>query len=51
MRDLGYMEGQNLVLESRFGEDNADVLPGLARELVQLKPDAFVVIGMLAIEA
>jgi len=51
MRELGYVEGQNLLLESRFGEDKPDSFPGLARELVQLKPDAIVVIGTLGLEA
>jgi len=51
MRELGYTEGQNLLLESRFGEDKPDSFPGLARELVQLKPDAIVVIGTLGLEA
>ena len=51
MRGLGYVEGENFVLESRFGEDKAALLPSFARELVQLKPDAIVVIGTLAIQA
>ena len=51
MRELGYVEGRNFVLESRFGEDRADLLSAMARELVQLKPDAIIVIGTLAIEA
>ena len=37
LRELGYMEGQNLVIESRFGSD--DRLPDLADELVRLKVD------------
>ncbi len=51
LRELGYVQGRNLVLETRFGEDKAELLLGLARELVQTKPDAIVVIGTLAIEA
>ena len=35
--ELGYVEGQNLVIESRFGSD--DRLPDLADELVRLKVD------------
>src|SRR5512132_150404 len=35
--DLGYVEGQNLAIESRFGSD--DRLPDLAAELVRLKVD------------
>ena len=37
LRDLGYVEGQNLAIESRFGTD--DRLPDLAAELVRLKVD------------
>src|SRR5713226_5011858 len=37
LRDLGYVEGQNLAIESRFGSD--DRLPDLAAELVRLKVD------------
>jgi len=42
LRDLGYIEGRNLVVDRRFGEDRFDRLPMLARELVQLRPDAIV---------
>lgn len=50
MRELGYVEGQNFVLDARFGEDRADLLP-IVRELIQLKPDAIILIGTLAIGA
>ena len=40
LRDLGYVEGQNLAVEYRFAEGNPDRLPGLARELAELKPEA-----------
>jgi putative tryptophan/tyrosine transport system substrate-binding protein len=39
MRELGYVEGRNLVLESRFADGQFDRLPALARELLQLNPD------------
>src|SRR4051812_4882761 len=42
MRELGYIEGKNLVLESRFADNKLERLPGLAAELVQLKLDAIV---------
>jgi putative ABC transport system substrate-binding protein len=42
MRDLGYVEGQNLVVESRFADGDYRRLPELAAELVQLKPDVIV---------
>src|SRR5262249_56018374 len=43
--DLSYVEGRNLVVDRRFAEDRFDRLPGLARELVQLRPDAIVPIS------
>ena len=39
LRDLGWMEGQNLVVESRFAEGVYDRLPSLAAELVRLPVD------------
>ena len=40
MRELGYVEGKNLVIEWRFSDGKADRLPGLAAELVSLAVDA-----------
>jgi len=51
LREMGYVEGRNLVLEPRFGEDQSDRLPGLARELAQRKPDVIVSIGTSATKA
>jgi len=45
MRDLGYVEGRNLVIEARFGEGSAERLEQLAVELVQLKPQVIVTQG------
>src|SRR5262245_52159682 len=39
LRDLGYVEGKNLVIESRWADGNYDRLPDLATELVRLKVD------------
>jgi ABC-type uncharacterized transport system substrate-binding protein len=39
LRDLGYVEGQNIVIEHRYAEGNLDRLPALAAELVRLKVD------------
>src|SRR4249920_3134690 len=36
LRELGYVEGLNLVLEARWGEGNFERLSALAAELVQL---------------
>ena len=37
LRDLGYVEGRNLVIEYRFAEGNLERFPALAAELVALK--------------
>jgi len=39
LRELGYVEGRNIVVEYRFAEGHADRLPALAAELVRLKVD------------
>ena len=45
LRDLGYEEGKNLVIEYRWAERNLDLLPALAAELVGLKVDVIVTHG------
>jgi putative tryptophan/tyrosine transport system substrate-binding protein len=45
LRDLGYVEGQNVVIDYRFGEGSEDKMGELAAELVRLRPDVLVVIG------
>jgi putative ABC transport system substrate-binding protein len=45
LRELGYLEGQNLKLEYRWAEGNVARLPELAAELVRLNPDAIVTSG------
>ena len=42
LRRLGYQEGQNLVVERRYADGNADRLPGLAAELVELRVELIV---------
>lgn len=42
MRNLGYIEGRNLAIEWRFADGDYERLPGLAAELVKLKPDVLV---------
>src|SRR4030095_1972669 len=39
LRDLGYVEGKDIVIEYRHAEGKLDRLPGLAAELVRLKVD------------
>jgi len=45
MRELGYVEGKNIVIEWRFAEEKPDRLPALAAELVRLKVDIIVTAG------
>ncbi len=45
LRDLGYVDGKNIVIESRFAEGKLDQLPDLVAELVRLKVDVIVTGG------
>ncbi len=51
LRDVGYVEGQNIAVDYRFAEGRRDRLPELAVELVSLKPDVIVVVGDLGTDA
>ena len=42
LRDLGYIEGKNILVEDRYAEGKADRIPSLVAELVQLKVDILV---------
>ena len=45
MRELGYVEGTNFIIEARFADGKAERLPALAAELVRLKVDVIVATG------
>jgi len=45
LRDLGYIEGQNIAIEYRYSEGRQDRQPELAADLVRLKVDIIVVAG------
>jgi len=51
LRDLGYMEGKNIVLEYRFAAGQFERLPALAAELVQLPVDVLIAPGACALAA
>ena len=42
LRDLGYLEGKNILIEFRYVEGKLDRIPSLVAELVQLKVDVLV---------
>ena len=42
LRELGYVEGDNVVIDDRWAEGRADRFPELLGELIQLKPDVIV---------
>ena len=45
MRDLGYVEGKNLVIDGRFADGKPERTPALAAELMKLNPDVIVATG------
>ena len=51
LRELGYVEGQNLVIEERYAEGQVERLPDLATELVRLKVDVILAVGSATVRA
>jgi len=51
LRELGYIEGQNIAIEWRSAESKLDKLPALAADLVQLKVDIIVAMGGPSVHA
>src|SRR4030095_1814641 len=45
LRELGYIEGQNIAFQYRYAEGKRDRFPELAADLVRLKVDIIVVVG------
>jgi len=45
LRELGYIEDQNIAIEYRYAEGKVDRFPELAAELVRLKVDIIVAVG------
>jgi putative tryptophan/tyrosine transport system substrate-binding protein len=45
LRDLGYIEAQNIIIEYRYADGKPDRLRGLAGELVAIKPDLIFALG------
>jgi putative tryptophan/tyrosine transport system substrate-binding protein len=51
LRELGYVEGQSIAIESRWAEGTYDRFPALAADLVRLKVDIIVAVAMRASQA
>ena len=51
LRELGYQDGKNIVIEYRYAEGKLDRLPALASELIGLKVDVIVTTGGLSTRA
>src|SRR5262245_11066123 len=51
MRDLGYVEGRNIVIELRFTEGKDERVPDLVADLVRLKVDVIVTASSFAMAA
>ncbi len=45
LRELGYVEGQNMIVERRYSEGRQELLPDLAANLVRVKVDVIVAMG------
>jgi putative tryptophan/tyrosine transport system substrate-binding protein len=42
LRELGYVEGKNIIIEYRYAEGKVEAVPDLTDDLVRLKPDVIV---------
>lgn len=51
LKQHGYVDGKNIVIEYRFGEGNSAQISEMARDLVNLKVDIIFAVGAAAIEA
>jgi putative ABC transport system substrate-binding protein len=51
LRELGYVEGQNIALESRWAEGKYERYPALAADLVRVQVDVIVTVGGAATQA
>jgi putative ABC transport system substrate-binding protein len=50
LRELGYVEGQNLAIEWRFAKGKTSLFPELASELVRLNMDCILAVGVNAVD-
>ena len=45
LREIGYVEGRNIVIENRYADNQLDRIPALVEELIRLKVDVLVMVG------
>ena len=45
LKEFGYIDGQNVIVDYRFAEGQSDRIADLAAELIQLRPDVLAVVG------
>jgi putative ABC transport system substrate-binding protein len=51
LRELGYVEGKNIIIEWRFAKGKSDLVPELAADLVRSRLDCILAVGVGAIRA
>jgi putative ABC transport system substrate-binding protein len=51
LKEYGWVEGQNIIVEYRFAEGKEDALPAIAAELARSRLDVIVAEGTAAIQA
>ena len=51
LRNLGYIEGENIAFERQYAEERYETLPSLAAQLVHLHPDVILAVGTGAAQA
>lgn len=51
LRDLGYVEGRNIVIDVRWADGHPERFPGMAAELIALHPDVIVTAPAIAVDA
>ena len=49
LKELGFVEGQNIIVDYRFGEGRTDPIAELVAELVTLRPDVLVALGDMTV--
>jgi putative tryptophan/tyrosine transport system substrate-binding protein len=51
LRDLGYVEGETIVIDYGFADGGADLLPGVIAERIKQKPSVVVALGVVVAQA